>query len=375
MAVNADTGSLIWITQLDSHPVARITQSPIVYGNTVYVGVSSQEETLAKDPTYPCCTFRGSVVALNATTGTIVWQTYTVPDNGGQAGGYSGGAVWGSTPVVDSTRNALYITTGNNYSVPASVSTCITNGGGSSCYAHDNYFDAILALDLSTGEVKWSTGVQAYDAWNAACNLRTVNCPTPFGPDYDFGAGPNLFTTVDAHGQTRTLLGAGQKSGIYWTLDPDTGQIVWATQVGPGGGVGGIQWGTATDGNRIYVAIGNKENHQYTLVPSGQTATAGSWSALDAATGKILWQTADPLGAIDTAAVTVANGVLYAGSMDSAGHMYALDTTSGHILWNFASGGSVNAGAAIVDGVVYWGSGYKRGGFTTNNKFYAFTVA
>jgi polyvinyl alcohol dehydrogenase (cytochrome) len=138
---------------------------------------------------------------------------------------------------------------------------------------------------------------------------------------------------------------------------------------------GGIEWGTATDGKNIYVAIANSGNLAYSLVPSGQQITWGSWSALDVAAGKILWQTADPtVGTIDTGSVSVANGVMYAGSL--SGQMYALDTTTGKILWNFASGGSVIDGPSIVDGVVYWGSGYRSNPpGTGNNKVYAFTLS
>jgi polyvinyl alcohol dehydrogenase (cytochrome) len=171
------------------------------------------------------------------------------------------------------------------------------------------------------------------------------------------------------------IVGFGQKSGIYWALNPDNGNIVWSTLVGPGSSLGGIEWGTATDGRRIYVAIANRFHLPYALVPSGQQITWGSWSALDVATGNILWQTADPTaGTIDTGSVSVANGVMYAGSY--SGQMYALDITSGKILWNFASGGTVIDGPSIVDGALYWGSGYRNiPPGIGNNKVYAFTLA
>ena len=108
-------------------------------------------------------------------------------------------------------------------------------------------------------------------------------------------------------------------------------------------------------------------------------ASAGSWSALDPATGKILWQVADPNGSIALGPVAVADGVVYAPSMagsPTAPTMLALNAANGNALWSFAAGSSVIAGAAIVDGVVYWGSGYTHLGFpgyTGNNKFYAFS--
>jgi polyvinyl alcohol dehydrogenase (cytochrome) len=207
------------------------------------------------------------------------------------------------------------------------------------------------------------------DVFNIACLLPTgpkANCPLPDSPDFDLGgSGPNLMGNI---------VGWGQKSGIYWALNADNGNIVWSTPVGPGGLAGGIQWGTATDGQRIYVAVSNSLHMPYTLVPSGQTINWGAWSALDVATGKILWQTADPTpGTVDLGAVSVANGVVYAGSL--AGQMYALDARTGDILSGFASGGSVIDGPSIVDGVVYWGSGYRRTtGGVGNNKVYALGV-
>jgi polyvinyl alcohol dehydrogenase (cytochrome) len=112
---------------------------------------------------------------------------------------------------------------------------------------------------------------------------------------------------------------------------------------------------------------------------AGQTDTAGSWAALDPATGKILWQTPDPNGSSDTAPVSVANGVVYGGSDSTAGtSMYGLDAATGAILWSFNSGGSVTGGAAIVAGSVYWGSGYcgtecfATGNPLNNDKLYAF---
>ncbi|MBA3943549.1 MAG: PQQ-binding-like beta-propeller repeat protein, partial [Herpetosiphonaceae bacterium] len=204
VAVDATTGDLLWLRQLDTHPYAQITQSPVVYNGVVYVGVSSDEEQASTTGGYTCCTFRGSIAALDATTGRPIWQSYTIPPNGGQPGGYSGAAVWSSSPVVDADRNALYITTGDNYSVPSSVSTCIKQAGGASCNASNDYFDSILALDLTTGDVKWAAKTVTADAWSWAClSGPRSNCPLPAGPDFDFGAGANLFqATINGRLQT-----------------------------------------------------------------------------------------------------------------------------------------------------------------------------
>ena len=386
MAVNKEDGDLVWVTQVDDHFAAFITQSAVVHDETAYVGVSSGESlTIAATPGYACCTFRGSIVALDANTGDVIWKTYTVPTVADEFPGYSGGPVWGGTPVVDVSRGSLYITTGNNYTVPPSAMRCVQMVGvenALTCMAPDNYFDSVIALDLETGTIKWGRHVLSYDAWHGGCGPtgESENCPVPLGPDHDLSAGPMLFTVTDrASGERRDLIGAGQKSGKYWALDPDSGDVMWVTQVGPGGVLGGIQWGAATDDQRIYVANANSEFREWELLDR-QLTRHGFWSALDPVRGDILWQTPDANFAWDQAAVTVANGVLYAGSLDPEGHMYALDAMTGDILWAFASGGSVNAGPAVVDGTVYWGSGYKalpkvEGRFVTgNDKFYAFEV-
>ena len=368
ISVDRESGTLRWMTQVDTHPAAVITGSPVVFDGVVYVGVSSSEETLALDPAYPCCSFRGSIVALDAKNGAMLWKTFDMPDNGGRPGGYSGGAVW-QPPAIDPKRGTLFIGTGNNYTAPADVEACQNATPTANCAAADDFFDTALALNLKTGQIKWAKRLQGFDTWTLACHLppgTNPNCPVPSSPDFDLGgSGPNLVGNI---------VGFGQKSGIFWALNADSGNIVWSTPVGPGASLGGIEWGTATDGQRIYVAIANSDHLPYTLVPSGQHITWGAWSALDVATGKILWQTADPtVNTIDRGSVSVANGVMYAGS--NSGQMYALDTRTGNILWNFASGGSVIDGPSIVDGALYWGSGYRNIQGTGNNKVYAFTLA
>ena len=368
IAVSQQTGQLLWMTEVETHPYAIITGSPIVANGRVYVGISSGEEGAGANTSYACCTFRGSIVALDASSGAKLWQTYVMPSNGGKPGGYSGGAIW-AAPAIDLSRSQLYAVTGNNYTVPASVETCQqANPGSSTCTASNDYFDSVVAMDLTTGAIKWGKKLYGYDAWNSACNTAgNANCPDPTGPDFDFGSGPNLIGNI---------VGVGQKSGIYYALNPDNGALVWATVVGPAGSSGGIVWGTATDGKRIYAGIGNKGAIPYQVFPTGQQINWGSWTALDVATGKILWQTPDPLpGTRDSGSLSVADGVLYAGSLDSAGSMHALNASTGQVLWSFPSGGSVLAAPAIVDGTLYWGSGYSRGGGTGNNKLYAFTAS
>ena len=367
LAVDRATGNLLWMTQIDTHPAAIITGSAVVYNGVVYQGVSSAEEQYATSTQYPCCTFRGSMVALNAATGQILWKTYTVPDNGGATNQYSGNAIW-QPPAIDPSRGVLYVGTGNNYTVPSSVETCQQNNPQETdCAEPDDYFDTAMAMNLQTGAILWTQRLYGYDVWTVSCAVP-VNppaCPTPPGPDFDLGgSGANLMGNV---------VGIGQKSGMYWALNTADGTVLWSTQVGPGGDLGGIQWGTATDGQRIYVALTNNQHFNYTLT-NGQTITGSAWSALDPATGQILWQTPDPTQGsnFNFGSVSVANGVMYAGALD--GHMYAFDASTGKILWSYLTGGSILGGPAIVSGVVYWGSGYARSGGTANNLFYAFAL-
>ena len=375
LAINASTGALKWATQLDSHPLAIDSTSPVVFGGVVYVGVASLEEAAAVDPSYPCCTFRGSVVALNATTGAISWKTLTVPT------GYNGGAVWGSTIVPDPTRGVVYATTGNNYFTPTdpAYQTCIANGGTpETCNSPDDHFDSVVALNMTTGAYVWTDRFGSSDDWTVACFFNGVNCPVNAGPDFDFGSGVQLFTIQTSSGP-QTIIGAGQKSGVYSAIDPSTGRVLWATQVGPGSSLGGMEWGSATDGKRIYVQIANFYGIPNQMT-DGSTTTGGSWAALDPATGRIIWQVADPNGDVDLGPMTVANGVVYAASMAGAPTdktMFALNAATGATLWSFAAGSSVNAGASIANDTVYWGSGYTNlgiPGWTGNNKFYAFSL-
>ncbi|HEX4984160.1 MAG TPA: PQQ-binding-like beta-propeller repeat protein [Ilumatobacteraceae bacterium] len=381
LAFDKTTGALLWSTSADLHPASIITQSATVFDGRVYVGVASLEEALAGFvPGYPCCTFRGSMLALDVETGQILWRTSMAPP------GYSGNAVWGSSPAIDVKRGQLYIATGNNYSVPQSVLDCVAAAAPdpedtAACIAADDHFDSIMALDLRTGVIRWAKRAIPFDAWTTSCLPPPFgdgsNCPEPEGPDYDFGQAPAIFSVKDAKGRSRDLVGAGQKSGQYWALDPATGAEVWVTRAGPGGTGGGLQWGSAVDGKRVYTANANSNAVPWPL-PSGAVTTSGVWSGLDAATGQIIWQRSSPnpsngLFGDTSGPPTTANGVVYACSLEPQGHMYALDAATGTMLWSFASGGSCLSGAAISNGTLYWGSGYSNfGAGTPNNKLYAF---
>lgn len=367
VAVSLKTGALRWKAQLDTHPTAIITAAASYNSGLLYVGVASVEENAAVSNSYPCCSFRGSIVAVNAKDGSIAWKFYTVPPN------YTGGSVWGSAPVVDAARGSVFFGTGNSFSTSTdpAYQSCIANGGTeATCLSPDDHVESIVALDAATGNLKWAQRLTPGDDWNVACFYQGVNCPANAGPDADFGSGVNEITTKVPKAPV-TIIGAGRKDGTYSAFDPDTGAMLWSTQVGPGSSLGGIEWGSASDGNRIYVAIANLYGIPYAA------GNSGSWSALNPLTGAILWRTPDPNGTMDLGPVAVANGVVYAGSISGSGNnMIAMNAATGNILWSYPSGGSVIAGAAISNGTVFWGSGYDHlplPGFVGNNKFYAFT--
>jgi len=358
--IDSQTGAALWATTVDQHPAATISSNPGYAENTVIVGVASSEEAFAGNANYPCCSFRGSVVAVDATTGGILWKTYLEPDNGGLAGGYSGAAVWGSTPMIDVDRGLVYVATGNNYSIPPSAAACeLLTPDNAACYDPDNHIDSVVALDLSTGAIRWTYQATYSDISNNGC-LLGVNCESPRGPDDDFAQAPLL---VDGPAGQEVFV--GQKSGIGYAFNPDTGALLWQTHVGSQ-----LMWGSASDGCRIYVA--DQKN---------LAGTAGAWSALNPTTGKILWTTNDPGKLSDHAVtvgpVTVANGVVYGSSEDVNGAtMFGLDAATGKILFSFNSGSSVAGGASVANGVVYWGSGYSKfSSLTGNQKIFAFTPA
>lgn len=383
-ALSKANGHPVWHTTLATDQTAKITSSPVIVGNRVYVGVSSGQEGLAVSTPNYVPTFRGSIAALDPNDGHVLWQTYTVPP------GFTGGAVWSSTLAVDPARHAVYLTSGNNYPVPAAVAACQTAAASpaalDACLPADDWIDSIVSVDSDTGAIYWGQRFQDADTWTVSClNLGFVPatpCPSPQGPDFDFGAGANLFSFT-SYGVRHDAVAAGQKSGVHWTLDRDTGKTLWATRAGPSGPLGGILWGTATDGRRVYVPSANSDFVDVTLVPSGRHTAGGFWSALDATTGKILWQTPSfglqppsggnhtPPGAQARAvgSVTIAGDVLY--GEDTAGFLIALDAATGRIIRSVQSGGAAIAAPVVVNGAVYWGSGHGADG-DTNNKLYAF---
>ncbi len=391
-AVNAATGKQVWKVSVDSHPEVRITGALKYHEGRLYVPVSSFEEGTGANPGYGCCTFRGSVVALDSATGKQIWKTYTIGEAkptkknaaGTQLNGPSGAAVWAS-PTIDTKAGLVYVATGDNYSEPAS-----------------DLSDAIIAMDLKTGAIVWQRQMTKGDIWNLACGIGLasigvpeMNCPNPNAPDADFAASPILVTLP---GGKRALI-AGQKNGNVYALDPEKkGATIWETKLGRGGRVGGIQWGPAADGQKLYAAISDA---QFAFAPDAKAGMAvkvdpkvgGGLFALSLKDGEKIWYAKpgecgdrSPCSPAQSAAVTAMAGVVFSGSVD--GHFRAYSTKDGKVIWDFdtyrefatvnkvpARGGSIDGpGATIVDGIVYVNSGYAFVGGQAGNVLLAFSV-
>ena len=366
-AIDAQTGRELWKTKVDPHFVARITAGITYYNGKVFVPVSSSEEFSSGHPDYPCCTARGSVVALDASTGKEIWKSWVVPEepkpyrtmpNGVVLYKPAGGAVW-NAPTVDPARNAIYVGTGDATTAPPAKTT-----------------DAIMAIDISTGKLLWSYQATENDVFMGGCNgpTRSEACPAPMGPDMDIGNSPILTTLPNGK---RALL-AGTKSADVFALDPDNnGAVLFRMNAagGPtGGGRGGrgtIVWGGAADAQHVYYGAG-----------------AAGLAAIRPATGERAWVfQPEGRGVALGAAPTVIPGVVFQGG--SNGRLYAVSAADGKQLWEFdtsqefetvnrmvAHGGAIStSGAVIVDGMVYVGSGYAVGtGATAGNVLLAFGI-
>ena len=365
-AVDAQTGKGVWKVKMDEHPLARITGTPVFYNGRVYVPVASGEELGSNQPKYQCCTFRGSLAALDGATGKVEWKTYTVSDppkqykvnsEGTPMFGPAGSGVW-SAPTIDAKRKQIYVGTGNSYT-GTEISTS----------------DSILAFDMASGRLLWASQVTPHDNWVPGCP-KGINCPENPGDDYDFGSSPILRTVAG-----KELLVAGQKSGVVYGLDPDKrGAVVWKQRIGQGTGLmGGIAWGMAADDQTVYAAVSDINRAD---------GTPGLY-ALKLGSGDKVWDTPAPQGAGNRAqasAVSAMPGIAFSESF--GGRLRAYSTKTGEIVWDFdaerdfetvnkvaAKGGSFNgAGPAISRGMVIATCGYGFAGGQAGNVLLAFGV-
>ncbi|HEV3333292.1 MAG TPA: PQQ-binding-like beta-propeller repeat protein [Bryobacteraceae bacterium] len=387
-ALDGASGKQLWKLRPDEHPAETVTATPVYHQGRLYVGVASREEALSVAPGYMCCTFRGSESAVDAATGKVLWKRYMIAEVakqgpktklGAATSGPSGAGVW-TAPTLDPDRDTMYVTSGDNYSDPPSAMS-----------------DALVALRMSTGEVLWSKQFTAKDAWNSSCQLPgKVNCPDSDGPDFDFAAPAIL---VNQPNGKRVLL-LGQKSAVVYAVDPDKkGQILWQSRIGEGGTVGGIEWGTASDGRNVYVALSDirfqvgfkpgSNDRTYDLDPN----KGGGMFAFRVDNGERMWQTPPPgcgdrrpCSPAQSAAVTATPGLVWSGAED--GHLRAYSTANGKILWDYdtaheykavngipARGGAIDvAGPVVAGGMVLTLSGYPARGGLPGNVLLAFAI-
>jgi polyvinyl alcohol dehydrogenase (cytochrome) len=378
-AVEAETGRELWTARVETHPMTRLTGAQVLFEGRLYVPVSSFEE--APDPKYRCCTFRGSLVALDAATGQVVWKSYTLdhpaqPLADGHKLGPSGAAIW-HAPTIDVKRRLIYATTGNLYTDPP-VDTS----------------NAVVAFDLSTGAKRWVRQIHAHDVnvagcWAPAPTVGSPNCPSSPGPDFDLGGPPLLVTTSGG----REHLIVPSKSGDVFGVDPDAGgAILWRTQLGRGSALGGVEWGGASDGTRVYFTIGDGSDIRLRGPATERGPAKPGLNAISPSTGALLWHSPTPApvcgwgapcAAAMTAAPLVMADIVFAGSSD--GHERAYSSRDGRILWDFdtgrsfaavnggkATGGSIDHGGQVVAGDMLFvtSGGRARSG----NALLAFTV-
>jgi polyvinyl alcohol dehydrogenase (cytochrome) len=336
--VRRDTGAVVWTTKPDSHPLATIFGSAVRLGTFVAYGISSNEEAATQDPNYHCCSFRGSVVLLNSLNGKVLWKTYTISD-ADYANGASGAGVW-STPTFDVLSGTLFVTTGNNYSQPATTTS-----------------DGFIALDALTGAIKWTHQLVPNDTWNYRY---------PYTPgstvDADFGDSPQVYTLRNG----RRVVGAGSKSGFYHVLDARTGALVNQIQLEPGGTLGGLFADSGISGNVVFT---NGTNWPGNGPSDGTPPVGGDVVAISSDGSSELWRFSTP-GSPNLGAVAIANGVVYFGS-GFAGNLYALDASTGAQLAAVPYGLGVS-GPAVAGGQVYIGGGLNFGTVSAPGSIVAF---
>ena len=360
-ALDARTGRLIWKSRVDDQQEVQMTGSPVLHAGRLYIPISSAEEAIASSDDHVCCRFRGAVVAVEAATGKVVWRSFMSPPaapfktnaKGRAMYGPAGAAIW-SAPTIDAKRGLLYVATGDSYTdVPMANA------------------DAVVALDLRNGAVRWSNQLTKGDNYIIGCSgpHPAANCPDPAGPDHDFGVSPVLHTLANG----KQLILVGQKSSQVYALDPDArGEVVWERRLSSGGALGGVEFGPAADRDAYYVGVAD----------IFAKAPAPGVSAFRIADGAPLWSAPSPklpcrwtnvyCSAAISQALTAMPGVVFAGAMN--GRLRAYDSRSGAVLWDYdtaaapvttvsgkpALGGVLDgAGPTIAGGALYVSTGYQ----------------
>ncbi|MGH1470985.1 MAG: PQQ-binding-like beta-propeller repeat protein [Cellvibrionaceae bacterium] len=389
--IDATTGEGIWTQNVAVSQFSITTGTPVIFQDKVIVPVSQYEISLGANPKHVCCKSHGAVTALDVETGEKLWTAHTMPDakpvrdrgDGQMIWGPSGAPIWGS-PAIDEKRGLIYVGTGEATSEPAHKNT-----------------DAILAIDLKDGSIKWSFQATANDIFVMGCGPTRggPNCPKPgttVARDVDFGAQP----IIAKNSKGKDIILAGQKSGTVWALDPDdNGKVIWRKDIGEGSPLGGIHWGIAFKDNHVFAPI----NRPYGFRPSANIdkSIKPGMNAINIDTGEISWSyNAEPDCSGDrkermrscknnigfSGAPTIIDGAVVTGSLD--GFLRAFNRSTGQLLWQFdtaqvfesingieAKGGSIdNASIVAANGYLFVNSGYGMFGQVPGNVMLAFKI-
>jgi polyvinyl alcohol dehydrogenase (cytochrome) len=385
-ALDATKGELLWKTHVDDQPRAKIVGAPVFYDGRLYVPLTDGEEGPQSNPKFECCSGRGAMIALDAATGRQIWKTYTISEAAHVTGknsagiptsGPSGASIW-SAPTIDAEHGLIYAGTGDNFSDPATKTS-----------------DAVIAFDMKDGKIVWVKQLTEDDVFSLGClgELKHgCRADGSNGPDFDIGASPILVKLANGK---RVLL-VSQKSGFAHGLDPDRkGEILWRAQLGHGTVLGGIQWGSATDGKTMYAALSDI-GFLYVGTPPKRILdpkAGGGLFALDVATGAKVWEARAPdcgerlnCSPAQSAAVSAIPGAVFSGSAD--GHMRAYSAVDGKVIWDFdttrefttvngvvARGGSMDGPGPVVAGrLLLVPSGYAAWGGLPGNVLLAFSA-
>ncbi|KAK3986819.1 Quino protein alcohol dehydrogenase-like protein [Cladorrhinum sp. PSN332] len=425
VALNLSTGSPLGAIKLTPHPWAVITQSPTLYNDILYVGASSYEHvsTIVGQPRappvpigtppegYKCCSFAGNFAALKFNPHNkkfqVLWNITTIPEHRRKAG-WSGAGVWGSQPSIDKKRGLVFFGTGNAYSVPQETVDCQRRNGfreytindPDPCLPSDVWQDSIVAVGLVSGRVKWVYQPPGVDAHNSACGYEgypaaggwpwprdSAKCPQVAGLGRDFGMSPTFVEGVKLKIKggkkvKEDVLVVGRKSGVIYALTAEKGDLIWKTATGPGGiQFGGVVWGIAVDGERVYYTNINSDYRNWTLLGSasgnnpGVVTNRSVYGALDLEDGRSVWQIKVPKeGGVSFAPPTVVGDLVLVGRSGedpegvgnvfglTEGALLALNKKTGKVLVDYGLNSTLHSGVAVSGKYLFFGVGYQSFG-------------
>jgi len=349
VALDAKTGQVAWKKQLAPADMgAAMTLAPMVLKGKVIVGMSGGEYGA-----------RGSVVALDAANGAMLWQRYTVPapnEKGGKTwpkGAYKtgGGGAW-LTGTYDAETDTLFWGVGN----PGPWLATLRPGT-------NLYTDSVLAMNPASGEIKWHYQYTPHDTW-----------------DYD-GTNETVLTDITYEGTAHKALVSASRNGWFYAIDRENGKLIYASKFATATSVSGVKNGLMVTDDKLRPDVGKEvftcpsflggknwwpiavdpQTH-FAYVPTMHTCMTikgvsgggykaglpfldesfkvmrdpafpnewGSVQAIDVNTGKQAWRFGSKLPWNDGMLAT-AGGLVFSGSAD--GYLYAFDAKTGAVKW------------------------------------------